>query len=206
MNNTTGSSTGHAGTTKEELKHDAERLAASAKQTAENKAEQGRDSTVAAAHSTQSALDKAAEELRKDGDAPDWLASAMSSAGSKIGNLANEIDGKPPGEMVDAVRRYGRQSPGLFMLAAGAAGFAAGRFLRAGAEENDDYPVDHDTGLGGHSSHRNTGIGSDSGGYGAASSTRTTTLPGDDMPGTASAGYGAGSTGAVGTSREGGLS
>ena len=206
MNNTTASD-GPTGSTKDELKHDADRLFDTAKQTAEHKAEQGRDSAVQAAHSTQSALDKAAQELRDEADAPDWLASALSNAGSKIGSLADELDGKPPTEMVDAVRRYGRQSLGLFMLAAGAAGFAAGRFLRAGAEENDDIPVDHDTGLSGHSTgggssgtragmQPGSGAGysatpSDVSNYGSASGTTT-------GRGGASTSYATGGTGSVG--------
>ncbi|MEE4210355.1 MAG: hypothetical protein V2I43_13950 [Parvularcula sp.] len=126
---------------KQELKEDAVALKESAKKQAEAQAERGRDQAVGMAKSASSAIDKAAEELRNNNDAPDWMAGILSSAAQKIGQVASELDGKSSQQMLNSAQQFGRQQPAMFLAASAAAGFAAGRFLRAGAEQHDDVDL-----------------------------------------------------------------
>lgn len=126
---------------KQELKEDAVALKESAKKQAETQAKRGRDQAVGLAKSASSAIDKAAEELHNDNDAPDWLAGILSTAAQKIGQVASELDDKSPQQMLNSAQQFGRQQPAMFLAASAAAGFAAGRFLRTGAEQHDDIDL-----------------------------------------------------------------
>jgi hypothetical protein len=48
----------------------------------------------------------------------------------KVESLAGYIEGRTPEAIVDDLRRYARQKPGLFLLGAGAFGFLAGRLIK----------------------------------------------------------------------------
>jgi hypothetical protein len=48
----------------------------------------------------------------------------------KVEGIAGYLDGTTPEAVVDDLRRLARQRPGLFLLGAGALGFAAGRLLK----------------------------------------------------------------------------
>ncbi|MGB3710165.1 MAG: hypothetical protein WA985_00595, partial [Erythrobacter sp.] len=141
-NSYSGTSHSHSGPggneAKEELRQDAQSLKHSAGKQAEEQARRGRDEAVGTAKATGSALDRAAEELRGDDQAPDWLASMLSSASRQLQQVASELDGKEPREMMRSVQQFGRRQPGMFLAASAAAGFAAGRYLRAGAEQHGD--------------------------------------------------------------------
>jgi hypothetical protein len=54
-------------------------------------------------------------------------------AGERISRLAERLE-DGPNAVLDDVRRFARRQPGLFLAAAGAAGFVAGRLLRAGRD------------------------------------------------------------------------
>ncbi|MEE4199312.1 hypothetical protein [Erythrobacter sp.] len=138
MRHTTSSGSQTDTLDKQEIKQDAEALKDSAKQQAELQAERGRDKAVGAANSASSAIDTAADELRKDEDAPDWMAQMLSSAARQIQQVASELDGKSPQQMLASTQQFGRSNPATFLAASAAAGFAAGRFLRVGAEQHDD--------------------------------------------------------------------
>jgi hypothetical protein len=56
----------------------------------------------------------------------------------KLGELADRLDQRGFDGVVDDVQRFARRRPGLFLLAAGTAGFFAGRFLRGTQAAADD--------------------------------------------------------------------
>ncbi len=126
---------------KEELKQDAQSLQGSAKKQAEKTARQGRTQTVEAAQATSSALNTTADELQQDERVPDWLASAFRSASTQIQQVAGKLEGQEPREMMRTAEQFGREKPAMFLSAMGALGFAAGRYLRAGAEQHDDIDM-----------------------------------------------------------------
>ena len=131
----------------DELKHDAENLKETARRQGEARTEQEKQRVGRAATSASSAMQTAADELREDNDAPDWLASAFSSVAREVDSLAHHLQNKSPRELAGETRRFARENPTAFLAASAAAGFAAARFFRAGAEYDDDYKVGPDDDL-----------------------------------------------------------
>lgn len=127
--------------TREELREDAERLKSTAKQQARGEAENRKGDAARGAHSASSALGSAADELERDDDAPQWLGAAMRQAARQVGRAADGLDDRGMDEIGRDVSRFARQNPLAFLGASAAAGFAAARVLRAGAQRHDDMPV-----------------------------------------------------------------
>ncbi|MXO86930.1 hypothetical protein GRI38_12920 [Altererythrobacter aurantiacus] len=124
-----------------EIKNDARDLKDTAVEQGEAKAAQEKDRVGRTAQSASSAMQTAADELRNDDQAPDWLASAFSSIAREVDGLASRLQDKSPRELASETRRFARDNPSAFLGASAIAGFAAARFLRAGAEYHDDYDV-----------------------------------------------------------------
>jgi hypothetical protein len=122
-----------------ELASDANRLKDTAKDRARQEAEVRKSEAARAAKSASSALDKAAGELEADENAPSWLKSAFRQAAGSIDRLAQSAEGRSVDDMGREATRFARENPGAFLAASAAAGFAAARFVRAGA----DYQHDH---------------------------------------------------------------
>jgi len=118
----------------EELSHDAARLKDTAQQRVTQEAETRKSDVTRVAGSASSAIEKAASELESDENAPDWLGSAFRQAANGINQLASQIEGRNVNEIGQEVARFARSSPGTFLAASAAAGFAAARVLRAGVE------------------------------------------------------------------------
>lgn len=118
----------------EDLKHDAARLKDSVGARARQEAEARKGQAAHLAGSASSALETAAQDLRDNPDAPDWMASALQGAARRIEGLAAHVDGRSVDQLGNDVAEFARRSPGTFLLASAAAGFAAARVLRAGAD------------------------------------------------------------------------
>ncbi|MEE4206188.1 MAG: hypothetical protein V2I39_07845 [Erythrobacter sp.] len=139
---------------REELREDASRLKDTAKHRAGEEAENRKGEAAKSARSASSAFRSAADELEHDADAPDWLGSAMRQAARQIGRAADGLDNRGMDEISRDVSRFARANPMAFLGASAAAGFAAARMLRAGAQRHDDMPVeshDEDRGVSGES-------------------------------------------------------
>ena len=67
--------------------------------------------------------------------------SAFSSAARKVDDLARRLQDKDVRELASETRGFARDNPTAFLAASAAVGFAAARFMRAGAEEHDDIPL-----------------------------------------------------------------
>ncbi len=142
VTSTTGSTHGSSGAeVRQELKGDAQKLKNTAEEQGEAKAREGKEQVAKTAHSASSAIDAAADKLRSDDDAPAWLASAFSSAAREIDDLASRLQDKSPRDIARETNRFGRENPTAFLAASAAIGFAAARFLRAGAEYHEGYDV-----------------------------------------------------------------
>ncbi len=125
----------------EDLKGDAQDLKDTALKQGEAKVAQGKDQVSRTARSASSAIKTAADELQGDDQAPDWLASAFSSVAREVDDLASHLQDKSTREIGNEARRFARRNPSAFLAASAAAGFAAARFFRAGAEYHDDFDV-----------------------------------------------------------------
>lgn len=130
-------STGTTGELKSELKDDGAKLADTAKKKATDIAERNKSKATSVAQATASAMDKAADDLKSNDDAPSWLSSAVKQAASSASDLASRVDDKDPGQIADEVSRFAKQSPTAFLAMSAMAGFAASRFLKAGAEHRN---------------------------------------------------------------------
>ena len=138
---------------KDEVSADANRLKDTATHRAKEEAEARKGQAAQTAQSASSALRGAADELEQDRNSPEWLSSAARQAAGGIERFAGEIQGRSADEIGRNVSRFARENPGTFLAASAAAGFAAARFFRAGA----DHRADH------HSETQSTGYGQPSG-------------------------------------------
>ncbi len=130
-------STGTANELKSELKDDGAKLADTAKQQATTIAQDNKGKATDTVKAAASAIDKAADDLQRNDDAPSWLSSAFKQAASSASDLASRVDDKEPRQIADEVSRFAKNSPTAFLAMSAMAGFAASRFLKAGAEHRD---------------------------------------------------------------------
>jgi hypothetical protein len=128
-----------------ELKGDALRLKDTARTQAERKAEQQKESAAKTAHSASAAIDTAAEGLRQDADAPQWLASAFAGAARQVDDLANRLHDRSSRDIVAELSRFARQRPMAFLTASAAVGFAVARLARAGLDYQHEGEPEHDS-------------------------------------------------------------
>ncbi len=141
--NRAGHRSGTSGSdTKQDLKNDADRLADTAKDKASEKTAEYKSQATRTARSASDALEKAAGDLDRDNDAPGWLSSAFRETAKGIDRFAGKVEGRSPEQMGREVTSFARKHPTTFLAASAAAGFAAARFLRAGA---DHKRHDHET-------------------------------------------------------------
>lgn len=136
---------------REEFGRDAERLKETAADRARQEAEKGKGQAARTAQSASSALRSAAGELENDDSAPAWLASAVRQTADKLGQLAGQVDNRSVDDIQQQVVRFARSNPATFLAASAAAGFAAARVLRAGADHRShEAGQDTSTGYGGY--------------------------------------------------------
>ncbi|WP_165961087.1 hypothetical protein [Qipengyuania sediminis] len=132
LSNTSTSS--QTGGVKQELASDAKTIGDAARGKVEQKAAAGKEQVTEAARNTSSALNKAVDALRQDGDTPQWLTKAFESGARELDRLAGSFEGKDMRAITQDVTEFARRSPVAFLGAAAAIGFVAARFLRAGSE------------------------------------------------------------------------
>jgi hypothetical protein len=84
--------------------------------------------------SVSSAIGKAADGL--DPNAPTWLKSAFEQGAQQVQKFAQTLEQKDSRQLVSDVSDFARGSPGTFLAACVAAGFAAARIFKAGSGDN----------------------------------------------------------------------
>ena len=84
--------------------------------------------------SVSSAIGQAAGGL--DANAPTWLKSAFEQGAQQVQKFAETLEQKDSRQLVSGVSDFARQSPGTFLAACAAAGFAAARIFKAGSPVN----------------------------------------------------------------------
>ena len=136
----------------DELASDANRLKHTAAERAKQEADVRKVDAARAAKSASSALDKADAELDRDANAPRWLTAAFHQAAGSIERLASNVEGRSTDELGREVSRFARDHPGAFLAASAAAGFAAARFLRAGADYQHHHQQQNQGGYGAETS------------------------------------------------------
>jgi len=120
---------------RQELGQDAAHLKDSLTGRAKQEAEAGKNKALGIAGSATSALGVAADELRDNPDAPEWMATGLQKVARQIDQVANNLEGRSLEDMGRDVSRLARDNPGTFLAVSAAAGFFAARLLRAGADK-----------------------------------------------------------------------
>jgi ElaB/YqjD/DUF883 family membrane-anchored ribosome-binding protein len=115
-----------------ELRADAQQLGSSAANRLHSEVDARKEQAVDQVKSVSSAVQQAAGQLGQD--SPEWLKSALRSAGEQIQRFADTIEHKNSRELLSDVQGFARDNPGTFLAACAAAGFAAARIFKAGAE------------------------------------------------------------------------
>ena len=96
-------------------------------------------------HKAASGLHTLADELtgmvNGDVSQPGLASDLARQASDRVRALAGQLENRQPSELLDDVRRFARQRPGVFLLSAAAIGFIGGRLTRGiAAEAHDDSP------------------------------------------------------------------
>lgn len=131
-----GSGTGSSGGTHSpegRIKSTSQEALEAAKAQGQAKLEQARDSTAASANRTADALMQTADNLAAQGD--EGLARAVSALGSKLSQLAGDLEHRNVEDLAREAARLAREHPGMFIAGGLALGFALTRFFRASAPE-----------------------------------------------------------------------
>ena len=126
---------------REELGQDTAHLADTLKGRAMQSAETFKNKALDVSGSATGAIEAAAEQLRDNPDAPEWMATGLQKIARQIEQLANDLQGRSMDDMGRQASRFARDNPGTFLAASAAAGFAATRLLRAGAEHKQNAKV-----------------------------------------------------------------
>lgn len=115
-----------------DLKQDAKQIGSKAADRVHSELDARKGTAATQAKSAASAIQRAAGEL--DDGAPTWLKSAFQQGADQIQRFADSIEQKDSRQLMEDVQSFARQRPGMFLAACAAAGFAASRIFKAGAE------------------------------------------------------------------------
>jgi ElaB/YqjD/DUF883 family membrane-anchored ribosome-binding protein len=130
---TTGQSAGNDGGAGNELRADAQKLGSKAADRIHGEVDSRKGQAVSQAQSFSSAIEKTAGEMN---DGPEWLKSALHKGAQSIQRFADSIEQKDSRQLMRDAQTFARDNPGTFLAACAAAGFAAARVFRAGAEDS----------------------------------------------------------------------
>lgn len=125
------------------IAHEAATLTDEAARTAAEQAERAKGAATSHLEGFAGALRAASDELSRNKTGP--AAELVSHAASGLETLSRSIDGKSSGEMLDAVRRFGRENPLGFVAGSILAGFALGRVASTATSGSSRSSSAHDT-------------------------------------------------------------
>jgi hypothetical protein len=112
--------------------------------------DQARGAQNQAAESLQS-LAGELRDMADGGDRQGMASDLASEAADRLGDLAEWLGRREPGDLIDEVRKLARRRPGAFLLGAAAAGVLAGRLTRGTIDaKRDTSESDADRGYGGY--------------------------------------------------------
>lgn len=151
----------------------ASRVASETSRQARNLVREGRDQLADQTRQGQQraagGLRKAADQLHQmseKADGPGVVPELARQAADRTRGIADWLDKREPGDLVDEVRRFARRKPGMFLLGATLAGVAVGRLTRgavaAHSDDSDDSDRRDESGEGG--AHRGSPTGGTTGG------------------------------------------
>lgn len=150
------------------VRDEAKGLASDTRQRASQRVEERKQQAAGTIHDFADAIRRAGDELgQRDRSMPAQLAS---QAAESLEGVSRAIADKSPGEMIDAVRDFGRRNPTAMLAGSLLVGLAVGRFLRSSAPYSADEDEAYGAGLG-IDSRRGNMVRGDPGSSGASAST-----------------------------------
>lgn|GEM_PF-2791950 len=117
-----------------ELLSDAKGVGTSAVNRLHSEVDARKSDAASQVKSVSSAIEQAASGL--DPNAPTWLKSAFEQGAQQVQKFADTLEQKDSRQLATEVGDFARNSPGTFLAACAAAGFAAARIFKAGSSEN----------------------------------------------------------------------
>lgn len=123
------------GQARERVKGEAASFAQNAREKAVGALEQRQHRVTGAMGDFANAIRRAGDDLQANN--PGVAAQLLARGADSIEGLSRTIDGKTPGEMLNAVRDFGRRHPMAFIGGAALLGLAVGRFVRSSMPEDD---------------------------------------------------------------------
>ena len=76
------------------------------------------------------------------GEAPEGVAmDLVKDLSQRVQSLATKLENSEPQDLLDEVRRYARNRPGMFLIGAMAAGFVGGRLVKGATAEEEAKPA-----------------------------------------------------------------
>jgi hypothetical protein len=115
-----------------ELAADAKQVTSKAVDRVHSELDSSKGDAATQAKSVSTAIQRAAGEL--DEGTPAWLKSALQQGADQIQRFADSIEQKDSRQLVGDVQTFARERPAVFLAACAAAGFAAARIFKAGAD------------------------------------------------------------------------
>lgn len=150
------------------VRDEARGLASDTRQRASQRLDQRKQEAAGTIHDFADAIRRAGDELgQRDRSMPARLAS---QAAESLEGMSRAIADRSPGEMIDAVRDYGRRNPTAMLAGSLLAGLAIGRFLRSSAPYSAEDDEAYGAGLG-IDSRRERMVRGDPGSSGATAAT-----------------------------------
>lgn len=123
------------GEVRERVRGEAAQFAASAREKAAGAVEARQHQVTGAIGDFANAVRKAGDDLSEHNQS--MAAQLVSRAADSLEGVSRTLDGKTPGEMLDAVRDFGRRHPAAFIGGAVLLGLAIGRFVRSSVPQAD---------------------------------------------------------------------
>ena len=136
------------GEVRERVRGEAAQFAASAREKAAGAVEQRQQQVTGAIGDFANAVRRAGDDLNEHNQS--MAAQLVSRAADSLEGVSRTLDGKTPGEMLDAVRDFGRRHPAAFIGGAVLLGLAVGRFVRSSvpSQDSDDEAFNYEAGGG----------------------------------------------------------
>ncbi len=129
-----GQTSGGSGGTADQLKSDAKQLGATASNRLHSELDARKGTAATQVWSLSNAIGQAGEGL--DEGAPQWLRSAFQQGAQKAQMFADSLEQKDSRQIMSDIQDMARKSPGTFIAACAALGFAASRIFKAGAPDS----------------------------------------------------------------------
>lgn len=134
------------GKARQRVQGEAASFASSAREKAVDAIEERQHKVTGAIGDFAGAIRRASDDLNEHNQG--MAAQLLTRGADSLEGLSHTLDGKSPGEMLNAVRDFGRRHPLAFIGGAVLAGLAVGRFVRSSMPDEGDDTYNYETGRG----------------------------------------------------------